>query len=228
MTDMARLGTVTGLPQEGALLRRAFGEAAPPIFCSGADPVRVPAGVAGLIADGCNLLVSFGFAGGLDPVLAPGDIILADRVATSDGRSYGADAAACARIGKALDELQGAWRSGTLAGVDRVLATPADKRSVASKTGAIAADMESHLVAAAGLPFVVLRVIIDPANRAIPLAVTAAVAPDGSVRLLKLIAGLLRRPGDLAALAALARDNRRARPALGRAAAALARFAGLV
>jgi adenosylhomocysteine nucleosidase len=228
MTDRVRIGIVTGLPQERALLRRAFGEGAPSIFCSGADPSRVPAGVAGLVAEGCDLLVSFGFAGGLDPALAPGDIILADRVATSDGRSYGADAAACARVGEALDQLQGAWRTGTVAGVDRVLATPADKRSVADKTGAIAADMESHAVAAAGLPFVVLRVIIDPADRAIPPAVTAAVAPDGSVRLLKLAAGLSRRPGDLAALAALARDNRRARPALGRAAAALARSAGLM
>jgi adenosylhomocysteine nucleosidase len=228
MTDRARLGIVTGLPQEGAVLRRAFGEATPPIFCSGADPSRVPAGVAGLVADGCDLLVSFGFAGGLDPALAPGDIILADRVATSDGRSYGADAAACARIGKALDELKGTWRAGTLAGVERVLETPADKRIVAEKTGAIAADMESHLVAAAGRPFVVLRVVIDPADRAIPSAVTAAVAADGSVRPLRLAAGLLRRPSDLAALAALARDSRRARPALGHAAAALARFAGLV
>jgi hopanoid-associated phosphorylase len=228
VTDRARIGIVTGLPQESALLRRAFGEAAPPIFCSGADPSRVPAGVAGLVADGCDLLVSFGFAGGLDPALVPADVILADRVATLDGRSYGADAAVCVRIGTALDQLQSAWRAGTLAGVDRVLETPADKRIVASKTGAIAADMESHFVAAAGLPFVVLRVIIDPADRAIPPAVTAAVAADGSVRPLRLAAGLLRRPGDLAALAALARDSRRARPALGRAAAALARFAGLV
>jgi hypothetical protein len=86
--------------------------------------------------------------------------------------------------------------------------------------------MESHAVAATGLPFVVLRVIIDPADRAIPRAVTAAVAADGRLRPLKLVAGLFRRPGDLAALTALARDNSRARPALGRAAAALARFAG--
>src|SRR5262245_28987278 len=168
MTDGAWIGIVTGLPQEGALLRHAFGKAVPPIFCSGADPPRVAAGVAGLVADGCDLLVSFGFAGGLDPALAPGNIVLADRVATSDGGSYRTDATACARIGKALDQLPGAWRAGTVAGVDRVLATPADKRSVASRTGAIAADMESHLVATAGLPFAVLRVIIDPADRAIP------------------------------------------------------------
>jgi adenosylhomocysteine nucleosidase len=229
MTDIARLGIVTGLPQEGALLRRAFGKAAPPIFCSGADPARVPAGVAELRERGCDLLVSFGFAGGLDPTLMAGDILLAERVVTVGGEVHRADAVARSQLGHALDRFHCRWRGGALAGVDRILATPAAKRSVANETAALAADMESHALAAAAgnLPFVVLRAIVDPAARAIPSSALSALAPDGGIRPLPLITGLLRRPGEIATLLALARDSRRARAALGRGAAALARFAAL-
>jgi nucleoside phosphorylase len=190
----------------------------------------VPAGVAALREQGCDLLVSFGFAGGLDPTLMAGDILLADRVVIAGGKAHDADAITRSQLGHALDRLHCRWRGGAIAGVDRILATPAAKRSVASETAALAADMESHVLAAAAgtLPFVVLRAIVDPAARAIPSSVLSALTAEGGIRPLPLITGLLRRPGEIATLLALARDSRRARAALGRAAVALARFTGLV
>jgi hypothetical protein len=69
--------------------------------------------------------------------------------------------------------------------------------------------MESHAVAsaAAGRPFGALRVIVDPAQRAIPPSVLAALTPDGSIRHLTLLAGLLARPREFVSMLALASDN---------------------
>src|SRR5512135_2689308 len=55
------------------------------VYCSGASPIRAAAGAAALIAQGATVLVSFGLAGGLDPALRPGDLMLADSVILPDG-----------------------------------------------------------------------------------------------------------------------------------------------
>ena len=61
---------------------------------------------------------------------------------------------------------------GGLAGVEEVVVAQACKAALRSETGAAAVDMESHIAAAyaaeAGLPFAALRVISDPASRALP------------------------------------------------------------
>jgi hypothetical protein len=89
--------------------------------------------------------------------------------------------------------------------------------------------MESHLVAEVAarraLPFLAIRVIADPASRALPQLVLNASRPDGSVRVGGVILELVRRPGDLAALWTLARDYRAAMRSLGRAAAKAATVA---
>jgi len=61
-----RLGVVVGLPQEAAILKRVLGKATPLLACAGAQPLRAAQGAAGLIARGAKVLLSFGFAGGLD------------------------------------------------------------------------------------------------------------------------------------------------------------------
>jgi adenosylhomocysteine nucleosidase len=223
MGHVRRLGVVTGLQREADALRRSFGAATPPIVCSGADPGRAAAGATELASGGCDLLVSFGFAAGLQASLAAGDIVLADRVLTVEGNAYATDAAARSHLAQALDRHGWRWQGGGVAGVERVLASPADKREVARRTGAVAADMESGAIAAAaaGLPFIVLRVVADPATRAVPSSILAALAGDGRLRAGALLAGLLRRPGEIAQLAALIGDGARVGPALRRAAVVL-------
>ncbi len=62
----------------------------------------------------------------------------------------------------------------------------AAKATLRAASGALAIDMESAAVAEAaaeaGVPFLVLRVIADPADRAIPPVALHGVAPDGSRR----------------------------------------------
>lgn len=224
---MSRIGALVGLPMEADILRRGFAGAAVPIEirCAGADPARAAVEAAGLVAGGADLLLSFGFAGALDPALAPGDLLLADRVLGPRGIAHGTDPDIEARLAAALAPLLPV-RTGAVLGVERVIDRPAEKARLFAETGALAVDMESLPLAAAaagaGRALLVLRAIADPAARAIPRAALGALDAKGRLRIGNLLAALARNPGDLGGLAALARDSGAARANLGRAAPVVA------
>jgi hypothetical protein len=86
-------------------------------------------------------------------------------------------------------------------------------------------DMESGIVAEAanhhGLPYAVLRVVLDPANRSLPQSALAGVREDGTIDAAAVVKSLMRRPRDLKALFRLAGDSRKANRALLRSRQAL-------
>jgi adenosylhomocysteine nucleosidase len=105
-----------------------------------------------------------------------------------------------------------------IAGVDVPLADVAGKASLFASAGAAAVDMESAIVARAarrhGLPFAILRVIADPAQRPLPSSALVAMRADGEVDLAAVLNTLMRRPSELPALVRLAFDSRGAFAAL--------------
>ena len=228
MGDVGRLGVIVGLPQEAAILQRVLGKATPLLACAGARPTRAAQGAADLIAHGATVLLSFGFAGGLDPSLRPGDIIVGAGVVGIDGTMRATADALSQRLCATLDESGCRWSAGLVAGADQALATAAAKQALATRTGGVIVDMESHAVAVVGLPFAILRVVVDPAERALPTSVLKALDSGGRVNVAALVAGLLRHPREVALLLALARDNGPASKSLRRAAAAAGRAFGLV
>jgi hopanoid-associated phosphorylase len=164
-------------------------------------------------------VVSFGVAGGLSPNLAPGTCVIGsaivsgtdrmNRVSTHDDWSE-----------NLLDAMPGAV-CGPLYGSPRPVTTPRAKAALYKITGAIAVDMESHIVAsvaaAHGLPMAAIRVITDPAARALPPSVLAALRPKGAVDIAALIWSVLNRPCDLPTIIRLALDAHAARLTLLRA-----------
>ena len=92
------------------------------------------------------------------------------------------------------------------------------KRQLHKTTGACAVDMESHvmgrLAAAHGLAFAAARVIIDPAERAIPPAALLGMRPDGSANAWAVLRDLAVRPSQLMSLVHLAVDSFAARAEL--------------
>jgi nucleoside phosphorylase len=90
----------------------------------------------------------------------------------------------------------------------KVLHTPEDKAEQGRVTGAIAVEMESAVhaafAAARSLPFLVLRVILDPAGMAIPV-VKGLMTPEGKVRPLKAVTHMLTHPQHLSPLLELKR-----------------------
>jgi len=224
---MIRAGFVIGLAAEARILRRHLAAPASQddvmVACAGADSRRAGRAAESLLASGAGALISYGIAGGLDPALRAGDVVLADAVRLPDGDLVATDAAWRERLlGLAAGHpLSG----GTLAGSDRALGSLADKRGLFETSGAVAVDMESHAVArvarAAGVPLLVLRAVADPAERALPRAVQGAIAANGEPRPAVVLTRLAIRPWELAALLALRRDSNLALEALGRLTRAL-------
>jgi hypothetical protein len=107
---------------------------------------------------------------------------------------------------------------GPLLGVSAPVANPAAKRALHLKTGALAVDMESHIVARLsvehGLPMVAIRVITDPALRALPRTAVAAMRSNGTTDIVKMISSLMKRPHELPALVRTALDAWAARAML--------------
>ncbi len=128
-------------------------------------------------------LISFGIAGGLRPGLKPGTIIVGTSVLHSSGRIYPADARWSDRLFEALPNAE----SGPVTGSSTIIANRDEKHAIYLKSGAFAADMESHVVAQMaaerGLPFAVLRVIADPSTLSLPPAAVNGLNPDGSPNL---------------------------------------------
>jgi hopanoid-associated phosphorylase len=161
----------------------------------------------------CAGLISFGMAGGLASDLPAGTIIIAHGIATPTGLLQ-TDPTWTATLHATLPTAV----SGVLAGVDAPVTAAADKASMRQASGALAADMESHIGARlarhAGVPFAACRVIVDPAEREVPPAAVAGFGADGGVALAPLLRELLRHPGQLPALLRLASDAGKAREAL--------------
>jgi adenosylhomocysteine nucleosidase len=225
-----------------------------PVAPSGARPARAAEIARELLASGADSLISFGLAGGLDPRLGPGSVIVADRVlawhraipseplrgfgnmfhlrgptdgedaphareaAISDGE-FETDAELRAQL---LGVLSDKTYGGGIVGVDRAVTAPGDKLGLFAATAGVACDMESHAVAevaaAAGIPFLVLRVVSDPSNRSVPQAALSGVTAAGRVSPGRVLLEVSRRPWELLELLSLALDARIAFGALRRVA----------
>lgn len=190
----------------------------------GPGPASAAAAARAAVQAGAGGLLLWGFAGGLAEHLACGAIVLPRQVRGSDGRRYATDSGWRARLAAALPAGVAA-EAGDLACVDRVATTPAAKRQIQAATGAVALDMESAAVAAvaleAGIPFVVLKVVIDGPNDALPPGVERWVDRGGRARWVPWL-GVMLRPSDWPAVCLLLRRYRVARARL----CALARLCG--
>lgn len=198
---------VTGLAQEA---RIAAGPGKT-VICSSSDPSQLRALLKVFDPKSICGVISFGVAGGLDPNLRTGDVVIASEVIAGEKRWQAAHDFSRSLLG-GLDERR--VNRGSLVGVEQVIAAPAGKKALRSATGASACDMESHIAAnyaeKTGLPFAAICVISDPANRALPAIATNAIKPDGNIDLVKVMRGLARNPMTLSALVATGRDFNRA------------------
>jgi len=200
---------VTGLLQE-ARIAAGPGMA---VVCSSSDPQQLRALLTVFDPQTIRGVISFGVAGGLDPSLKSGDVVVATEVMAGDtrwlaGLSLSEDQIAGIALGR-----RRVVRGG-LAGVEEVVAAQSCKAALRSVTGAAAVDMESHIAAAYAaendLPFAALRVISDPATRALPALARTAIKPNGDIDLRMIFQGVVRNPRTLRALVSTGIDFNRA------------------
>jgi adenosylhomocysteine nucleosidase len=178
---------ITGLQRERRILSGAGVE------------IAVGGGELDRLAPGARGMISIGIAGALAPALKIGTWVVASAVCDGDAK-LPADPDWTGRLIVRLPAVE----RGPLLGLDAIAATAEQKADLHRTTGAIAVDMESHLVAHAarrhGLPFAVARVISDSADRTLPPAARVGMRADGGVNLPAVLRSLLAKPSQLPAL----------------------------
>jgi adenosylhomocysteine nucleosidase len=180
-----------------------------PVAIGGGTPSGADMAAQKLIDDGVTALVSFGLAGGLDPALPAGTIIVSSAVLDGDHR-YPTD--------PELSGLLGGATPHEMLGANMIVATVAKKARLHSDTGAAATDLESAAVGRVAklhsLPFAVMRVICDPAQCALPPAALVPLTQRGSIAIGRVLTSILVHPTQIPALLSLAFYAMTARRAL--------------
>lgn len=215
------IGVVCGLEREAAL----FGTSRFVRFY-GPGPERARQAAQSLLADGCGALVSFGTAGGLDPALPPGTLLVPPAVVWSDRGGMTCEIRVDSSLQARLSSIGGVYESiAPVLGSDDPVVSLGSKADLFARFGASAVDMESHAVAQEArdraVPFAIVRAIADPASRSIPPWALGGVDEKGRTRILPILAALLRDPRRTKALVHLAGDAKAAEKALKSATRAL-------
>jgi hopanoid-associated phosphorylase len=150
-------------------------------------------------APDCCGLISFGVAGGLAPNLRPGTWIVGSEIVWEVSRFATHKLWSKDILAKMSDAVYG-----TIAGVSAPITQPGAKAALHTQTGAVAVDMESHIVANTamthGLPMVALRVIIDPAEHALPRAAVVSLCSNGVVDIAALMRSAIGCPAQFPGL----------------------------
>lgn len=183
------------------------------VICSSSDPDQLRVQLDSFDHTSVRGIISFGIAGGLDPSLRAGDLVVASAIMTADQRWATAPA-----LSESLVEGTNIGRrrivGGTIVGAEEIILHPRDKVVLRNETGATAVDMESHIAAryaaSVRLPFAALRVINDPASRSLPALALNALKPNGDIDPWKVLRGVARKPTTIPALMRTAHDFNRA------------------
>jgi adenosylhomocysteine nucleosidase len=218
---LRRVGIICALRDEARHFRRvaqvsaSVSELASGMLLSvvGMGPTAAAAGTRALIAAGARAILGWGFAGGLDPQLRCGAVLLPAEVLNTVGARIAVSEPWRDGVKKAL----GAEHppiAGALLTSPTAIATSAEKARLFATSSAGAVDMESFIVAQNAqqhaLPFVCLRVIIDTAADELPAAIRRAADQHGELRRGRLLLTLARSPMQLGAVARLGRRFRKA------------------
>lgn len=162
-------------------------------WCAGGVGGQAAGDATRLLIDGHRpaIVITAGFAGGLDPGIRRGSVVRPVRC-----------------IGDPLQEPVALWTGDpgaaspgpTIVSVPRAAATAEAKRRLRERTAADLVDMETHAVARAaaeaGLPCGCVRVVSDDASQDLPGEVQALAEPQSSMRRLGRALGAIgRRPG---------------------------------
>jgi adenosylhomocysteine nucleosidase len=174
---------------------------------------------------GAKALAVFGVAGALDARLRNGSIFCPERVLDERGNDYIVSAPWRTRLQQLLAATPCPLHTqGSLLSVRDPLLTTSAKTAAHQQHGALAVDMESAAVAAVarerGLPFLVLRAIVDEVGDTIPSALNNSIDAWGRPRALGLLTALCRHPTLLGELPRLYSRMQRATLALRTAAEA--------
>ena len=151
-----------------------------------------------VVRDKPKLVLTGGFAGGLNPHLDSGAVLFAGEATPAQEAALAAARA----------------QRGTFYCAERVATTAREKAELRLRTGADAVEMESAIICQKcqelGIPSLTVRVILDAANEDLPLDFNRVLNSRDELEVGKVVRELVRAPGRLPALLRLQRQSARA------------------
>jgi adenosylhomocysteine nucleosidase len=162
-----------------------------------------------------ELVLTCGFAGGLNPDLKLGEVVF-----EIFSRSSRGDEAQIKIRNQSESPYVGCYDKLVAAGAkptkfycaDRIATTDAEKKKLRAETGADAVEMESEAIHAVcrerGIPCATVRVISDTAGEDLPLDFNRLSKPDMSLDYGKLAWAIAKSPGKIGALLKLHKQTR--------------------
>lgn len=179
------------LPEEAGPFQKHSGERIP-VFFTGIGKANAEKAVRDYLKDHSpGLLLTCGFAGGLDPQWQIGDVVFEASSGGDNGDVHARLAAAGAK-------------PATFFCADRIATTADQKQKLREETGADAAEMESGAVQSVcrerGIACATVRVISDTAGEDLPLDFNEFLTPDKKLDMSKLMMAVARKPWKMGAL----------------------------
>ena len=176
------------------------------VIYSGTGPINASSATEHLISQGATKLISWGCAAALSETLKPGDLMLANELIAAE-ESKAVPLSVNANWHQQTKELLATFvkvHSGCLVESKSIVSSSEHKKQIHINTNAVALDMESIAIAKVAhqhsLPFLAIRVIADPVEMSLPLAITHALNEQGEVLLSKLLLYLAQHPTELPGL----------------------------
>ncbi len=192
MTARRPVGLITGLASEARVAERLAeglpGDIPKPLIAvAGASARRAGQKARDLLREGASALISFGVAGGLDPMLKVGDGVLATSIFTPQHHLLPCDEGWHESVVQAASQSESQLISGRFAGSDWAVTSPRLKAWLHHVSGeAMLVDMESHAIACIAweekVPFLALRSVVDDAGTSLPSIVRGSIGRDGRPR----------------------------------------------
>jgi hypothetical protein len=205
MVEESEILILCALPMEARAIERALGRGKFDVRTVGMRATRIPK-----IEAKTRVVIVAGLAGGLDPTLKVGEVVL------DVNHAHGLPSVGFSTFDS--------WRAGSIHTSSCAICSAEEKRVMFERTGALAVDMEQSAFAQTGIPLIGLRAISDPAHMAVDPAVLQLVDDTGRVRPLSVFSTLFARPGLIGHLRELNSNSKLALRELGKAINTLVEF----
>ena len=193
----AEMKTLRTLMNEKALHNRFFFETC------GQGPRNASQAAERLVEKKCDLLISWGVAGGLNPTHKCGDLIVSNRCVSEKGQEIFYRGNTAKDYIRRLETVVPAT-SGKVTTVFKAVTSAQRKKSLFQQTKADIVDMESHSIAkvaqANSIEFILVKAVIDEASDDVPNAFLECADEFGKPKLTKTFSVIWKQPGSISSL----------------------------
>jgi len=211
---LARVGIITALQSEADCLGEHLNHTELLNFVSGIGSEAAARAASQAVEAGCDTLVSYGYAGALDPALRAGDLVVGLSI-SNEQTTLNSDGGGVQQLISEIDKTNDVRaRSSLLYAAPSIVKSTMQKSALRRKGGWDAVDMESFAIGCAaqqhGLAFLIIRAIADTANEALPDSLPKLVDERGTIRRTTALWEILKNPLDAPKYCGLAKAQAKA------------------